>query len=273
MGSTFSAYLELGLLLAATVFVFERTRNIVIYGSSFHARAMLGGGIVVCLIFSAVAYKLFTTESRAEADRERTSFVVTPDLTTNILPEAKEHASKTYAQLTFVQSGEIVEYRGASGERYRFVPTQGDIQKRAEELSAFAKRSVEVSTQLLKSLVWGLAWMPVMLVAWMVARLERRRLIEQHGFRTVAKPKTFAEVEGFVGLLQVACEDAKVHNTLEVILSQPDEGRKAMIRKLLTELREKMAPQDLIDAFLCLMDDEVAEKVYVVIHKCERQPA
>jgi hypothetical protein len=46
-----------------------------------------------------------------------------------------------------------------------------------------------------------------------------------------------------------------------------------MLRELITEMRAKQAPHELIDAFICLMDDTVAEKAYTVIYKCERSPA
>jgi hypothetical protein len=84
--------------------------------------------------------------------------------------------------------------------------------------------------------------------------------------------KTFAEVDGFINMLRGACEDAELNRTLELILTQPDAGRKAMLRELLTALRERQAPKPLIEAFICLMDDAAAEKAYTVIYQCERKP-
>ena len=70
-----------------------------------------------------------------------------------------------------------------------------------------------------------------------------------------------------------ACEQSDTYNTLETILSLSDERRQFMLRKLISDLRDKGAPKELTDALVCLMDNDVAEKVYVYIHKCRRPPA
>lgn len=84
-------------------------------------------------------------------------------------------------------------------------------------------------------------------------------------------PRTYAEVEGLVTMLLVACEDATINNTLQKLLSQPNHVRKATVRKLVGRLRENAALPELIDAIVCLLDDDVAEKAYQAIYRCKRR--
>ena len=83
-------------------------------------------------------------------------------------------------------------------------------------------------------------------------------------------PKTYAEIDGFVTMLVAACEDAAMNETLEMLLSAPDDRRKAVIRELLERFRTSGVPQSLHDAFVCLLDDAVAEKAYQIIFQCRR---
>jgi Trp operon repressor len=83
-------------------------------------------------------------------------------------------------------------------------------------------------------------------------------------------PRTFGDVEGFINMLLAACEDEAMNETLQILLAQPDERRKAIVHRLLDRLRERSAPQPLIDAMACLLDDEAAEKAYEAIYKCGR---
>ena len=88
--------------------------------------------------------------------------------------------------------------------------------------------------------------------------------------KTNSIPRTFAEVEGFIDMLRAACDDRDMHATLERILSLPDQVRKQLLHTLLDDLRMKKAPQALIDAFVCMLNDDAAEKAYSVIFQCER---
>ena len=83
--------------------------------------------------------------------------------------------------------------------------------------------------------------------------------------------RTFAEVDGFITMLLAACEDSSMNETLELLLSQPDERRRAIVFHLVERLRLKEAPAELIDAVACLMDDAAAEKAYQVIYQCARE--
>ena len=72
-------------------------------------------------------------------------------------------------------------------------------------------------------------------------------------------------------MLLAACEDMGMNATLEVLLSAPDDRRKLVVRELLERVRMSGAPKPLHDAFVCLLDDAVAEKAYEVIYKCQRK--
>ena len=86
-----------------------------------------------------------------------------------------------------------------------------------------------------------------------------------------SNPVTFGEVEGFIDMLLAACEDESMNATLEMLLSQPDVKRKAIVHRLLDRLKKKDAPQALIEAMACLLDDAAAEKAYEVIFQCKRR--
>ena len=84
-------------------------------------------------------------------------------------------------------------------------------------------------------------------------------------------PLTFGEVDGFINMLLAACEDRGMNDTLQMLLSQPDQRRRAIVRRLLDRLKEKNAPQSLIDAMACLLDDAASEKAYEVIFQCKKK--
>ena len=86
-----------------------------------------------------------------------------------------------------------------------------------------------------------------------------------------AIPRTYAEVDGLITMLQVACEDATINQTRQELLSQPDENRRGCVLDLATMLRSNAAPAELIEAIVCLLDDVVAEKAYEAIFKCARK--
>lgn len=57
-----------------------------------------------------------------------------------------------------------------------------------------------------------------------------------------------------------------------MLLSQPDQQRQFIVQQLLQRLGQSGAPQVLIDAFVPLLDNAVAEKAYEVIYQCRRKP-
>jgi hypothetical protein len=83
--------------------------------------------------------------------------------------------------------------------------------------------------------------------------------------------RTYGEVDGFVNMLLAACDDSSINDTLEMLLSMPDDNRRAVIGRLLERLRAEEAPQDLIEGMACLLDDMVAEKAYEVIYQCAKR--
>ena len=84
------------------------------------------------------------------------------------------------------------------------------------------------------------------------------------------KPHTVGEIEGFIGLLMAACDDRKVNDALEKLLSMPDEKRRLFVHNWVSDLVLKKAPQNFTQAIACLQDDAVAEKAYEVIYQCRR---
>jgi hypothetical protein len=83
-------------------------------------------------------------------------------------------------------------------------------------------------------------------------------------------PKTVGEMETFITMLLTACENKRVHEYLEKLLSLPDQQRQAAVHAWVNDLLIAQAPQDFIAAVACLMDDKVAEKAYEVIYECKR---
>jgi hypothetical protein len=84
------------------------------------------------------------------------------------------------------------------------------------------------------------------------------------------KRRTVAEVDGFITMLRAACEDRKINERLERVLSMPDERRQAVVHLWVSDMLIAGAPSHLIQAVACLLDDQVAQKAYEVIYKCQR---
>jgi len=87
---------------------------------------------------------------------------------------------------------------------------------------------------------------------------------------TSNSPQSVADIESFVNLLRVACEDPKINAQLERLLSFPDQKRQNMIHTWVSDMIIAQAPKDFIAAIACLNDDKIAEKAYEVIFKCNR---
>jgi hypothetical protein len=87
---------------------------------------------------------------------------------------------------------------------------------------------------------------------------------------TPTAPRSVAEIDSFITMLEVACRDEKVHGQLERLLSMPDEKRQALVRAWVNDLLVAMAPANFTQAIACLLDDKVAEKAYEVIFHCKR---
>jgi Trp operon repressor len=83
-------------------------------------------------------------------------------------------------------------------------------------------------------------------------------------------PQTFGDVNSFINMLLAACEDDAMNETLQILLAQPAERRKAIVHRLLDRLRERQASPKLIEAMACLLDDTAAEKAYETLFKAAR---
>ena len=280
MDPSVSNYIEFSLLLFILLVLFASARHVAIYGMGTATNWALGIGIVTSLIcgmyFQGKVSQQTTLPPTGPA-------ALRPDMA----PKLREAAMRSAARSKFLLRGEIVTYPLASGDSVRYEPSDRDIAERVSYLSESSRDEIARRAFRERQVIWLLAWMPVVLLGYIGGRLEHSNLVRKYGFSRIVKrrsavakpygritkPNTFAEVEGFVGLLQAACEEPEMNATLQTILEQPDTIRQTMIRDLLAEFEKKGAPQILSEAFICLMDNEVAEKVYVYIHRCERPQA
>lgn len=80
-----------------------------------------------------------------------------------------------------------------------------------------------------------------------------------------------AEIESFITMLRVACEDGKINSQLERVLSMPDARRRSFVRTWVSDMLIAGAPKDFVAAIACLADDAVAEKAYEAIFNCGRK--
>ena len=295
MGSALIGYLEVTLLfLGAAILLFDRTRRLVIYGINARTVFWVVGCIAAFIGMGSALHSshLWNLNQARNADQsliaapkgdplmdfvlkgEPLSFEPPPAFKPGLTTEKKERVVKSYARLTFVETGKFIDYLTANGERTTYVPSQADIESRASKLAASSALKNKAELLLLVARVWWFAWIPILLLGYVSARSEYSNLLRFHNFsRQRKKFQSFGEIEGFAGLLMTACEQSDTYNTLETILSLSDERRQSMLRELISVLRDKGAPKELTDAFVCLMDNDVAEKVYVYLHKCPRQPA
>ncbi|MBI3716069.1 MAG: hypothetical protein HY255_08765 [Betaproteobacteria bacterium] len=270
MDSILFEYGDTILLLLAAAAIYDGVRHLAVYGPGKRSFWTLFLSAIVCFSSGLHFEALYRAESKPDRLGTPRMVVAYSSGAPDVVARQKEKAEKSAAQFNFVQAGVISEYTAINGERVRYEPTIADMTQRTTVLAERLRLGNAARVDEIKAKVWWLFWIPAALAGYLLGRREYAYLVTRHQFVRVAKPQTYAEVEGFVGLLKAACEDPAVNSTLEVILSQSNEGRKRLIQDLLTRFREKRAPQMLIDAFVCLMDDEVAEKVYVFIHKCER---
>lgn len=85
-------------------------------------------------------------------------------------------------------------------------------------------------------------------------------------------PKSVADIETFITMLRVACEDRNVSERLERLLSLPDAKRQTVVHSWVSDLLIAEAPRDFIAAVACLSDDSIAEKTYETIYRRKREP-
>lgn len=86
---------------------------------------------------------------------------------------------------------------------------------------------------------------------------------------SASSPASVGDIESFITLLRSACSDDDVYARLERLLSLPDDKRRALVQKWVADLVVQRAPPDFVRAIACLLDDQVAEKAYEVIYRCE----
>jgi hypothetical protein len=83
-------------------------------------------------------------------------------------------------------------------------------------------------------------------------------------------PRSVGEIDGFISLLQAACDDREINRALSHLLALPDAARRALVHNWVSDLLIKQAPIEFTQAIACLLDDAVAEQAYAVIFHCRR---
>ena len=81
------------------------------------------------------------------------------------------------------------------------------------------------------------------------------------------QPASVSEIDSFVTLLRVACEDPAIHATLNKLLAMPEDQRHGMLHFLVQDMNSKGAPAELIAAIECLQDDAVAKEASEIISR------
>lgn len=95
-------------------------------------------------------------------------------------------------------------------------------------------------------------------------------MVRRKAYSLQAK-KSVANIDSFITMIRVACEDEAVYARLEKILTLPDQQRQGILASLIADMRGKGAPTEFVRAFECLTDDSVAEKAYETIFRCRRK--
>lgn len=100
---------------------------------------------------------------------------------------------------------------------------------------------------------------------------DRRLVAPARASTRMNPPKSVADIESFITMLRVACEDRDVSARLERLLSLPDAKRREVVHSWVSDLLIARAPGDFIAAVACLSDDRIAEKAYETICRCKRE--
>ncbi len=271
MLTTIAQSIEIFLLIFLVLLAFVRTYRWAIHGfgrKRGDLDMLLIGIVLGSLFVGALMFVTVRSTANRLADPYQAAYLADAPLST-----APAQRALMLAQRDFLAKGDINDIiYDAPKVRVRFWPTETDIIRRANIVENVARRTRDNEQRLVLAFVWTFGCIAAVLFGALLGRREYNNLVTNHGFRRLSGQLTFGEVDGLISVLRGACEDPELYRTLELTLTQSDTGRKAMLRTLITELRAKQAPGELIDAFICLMDDEAAEKAYTVIYQCERRP-
>ncbi len=75
--------------------------------------------------------------------------------------------------------------------------------------------------------------------------------------------------EYFINLINLAKEDESIKKQLLLILRLDYIKRKSIILEITTNMRDKNEPEELIEAFLCLIDNIIADRALKIISGLE----
>jgi hypothetical protein len=276
--------LELCALLAISIFIFAWVRHMVIYAPVKFGVIRLAIAVATCVFIGFVQYTGHQAQLKKIANEAKPIGVSLPNLSATLSPSMKPSTvaatNQRYGREMFIEYGQIVNIADAQGVARPYQPTAADHAYRATRIVQLSGTQTVSEKQHIFAFIWGLAWLPIVILSYLLSIREQARLVTQHGFVDVsaratspAGGLTFAEIEGFIDMLRSACDDADMYRTLERILTQTNMARKQMLHEVIADLRRKNAPRELIDAFVCLLDDAVAEKAYAVIYRCEERPS
>jgi hypothetical protein len=94
-------------------------------------------------------------------------------------------------------------------------------------------------------------------------------MLEELGgfFKKKSEQKPLGDNETFIGIIQVACEDADIKKQLVAILKLDAFNRKSVLNSWLASMQQANAPTEFVEAMSYLKDDGVAEIVLKIISK------
>ena len=178
MGSPLVGYLEVALLfLGVAILLFDRTRRLVVYGTNARNVFWVVGCIAAFIGMGSAlnSSHLWNLNQARNTDRpliaapkgdslmdivlkgEPLSFEPPPVFKPGLTTEKKEIVVKRYARLTFVETGKLIDYLTANGERTTYLPLQADIEWRASKLAATSALKNKAELLLLVARVWWFA--------------------------------------------------------------------------------------------------------------------
>lgn len=122
--------LEGAAVVVAALLLFEGGRRVVVARARHVALGLIAVGTLLCAAFGGGPYHQY--RRLAEIERVSQLRAELPDgWGSDMAPAARREASLDYARAIFLATGELRNYFDHTGARILYVPTAGDIEKRA----------------------------------------------------------------------------------------------------------------------------------------------